>query len=147
MNVGRTVFAQLLSVVPFSHFEHLVDKYQANRWTRDFTAWSHFICMAYAQLTRREGLRDLIVCLNSQSTKPFLPRGGPHGERCAGRRLVPSHCLCALRPHVPTRAGVCMMMAGIEPLWRWTAFTGTFLTQADASFLKPCQMHLRLIGI
>lgn len=71
MNTGRTVFAQLLGVVPFSHFEHLVDKYQANRWTRDFTAWSHFICMAYAQLTRREGLRDLVACLNSQSTKLY----------------------------------------------------------------------------
>ena len=71
MNSGRTVFAQLLGVVPFSHFEHLVDKYQANRWTRDFTAWSHFICMAYAQLTRREGLRDLIACLNSQSSKLY----------------------------------------------------------------------------
>ncbi|MDZ7921792.1 IS4 family transposase [Rhodoferax sp.] len=71
MNTGRTVFAQLLGVVPFSHFEHLVDKYQSNRWTREFTAWSHFICMAYAQLTRREGLRDLIACLNSQSTKLY----------------------------------------------------------------------------
>ena len=71
MNTGRTVFAQLLGVVPFSHFEHLVDIYQANRWTRDFTAWSHFICMAYAQLTRREGLRDLIACLNSQSSKLY----------------------------------------------------------------------------
>ncbi len=71
MNTGRTVFAQLLAVVPYSHFEHLVAKYQANRWTRDFTAWSHFICMAYAQFTRRQGLRDLIVCLNSQSTKLY----------------------------------------------------------------------------
>ena len=71
MNTGRTVFAQLLGIVPFSHFEHLVDKYHANRWTRDFTAWSHFICMAYAQLTRREGLRDLIACLNSQSSKLY----------------------------------------------------------------------------
>jgi hypothetical protein len=71
MNSGRTVFAQLLGFVPFGHFEHLVDKYQANRWTRDFTAWSHFICMAYAQFTRREGLRDLIVCLNSQSAKLY----------------------------------------------------------------------------
>jgi hypothetical protein len=71
MNSGRTVFAQLLGFVPFAHFEHLIDKYQANRWTRDFTAWSHFICMAYAQLTRREGLRDLIACLNSQSTKLY----------------------------------------------------------------------------
>jgi hypothetical protein len=71
MNSGRTVFAQLLGLVPFAHFEHLVDKYQANRWTRDFTAWSHFICMAYAQFTRREGLRDLIACLNSQSSKLY----------------------------------------------------------------------------
>lgn len=71
MNTGRTVFAQLLSVVPFKHFEHLVNKYQSNRWTREFTAWSHFICMAYAQLTRREGLRDLTACLNSQSTKLY----------------------------------------------------------------------------
>ena len=71
MNSGRTVFAQLLGFVPFAHFEHLVDKYQANRWTRDFTAWSHFICMAYAQFTRREGLRDLIACLSSQSSKLY----------------------------------------------------------------------------
>ena len=71
MHTGRTVFAQLLEVVPFKHFEYLVDKHKANRWTRDFTAWSHFICMAYAQFTRREGLRDLIMCLNSQSTRLY----------------------------------------------------------------------------
>ena len=52
----------------------------------------------------------------ARSSKPFLARGGPHGERCAGCRLVPSHCLCALRPAVPTRAGVCLIMADIEPL-------------------------------
>ena len=65
MNSGRTVFAQLLGIVPFAHFEHLVDKYQSNRSTQGFTAWSHFICMSYAQFTRREGLRDLVLCLNS----------------------------------------------------------------------------------
>ena len=52
----------------------------------------------------------------ARSSKPFLARGGPRGERCAGCRLVPSHCLCALRPVVPTRAGVCLLMADIEPL-------------------------------
>ena len=65
MNSGRTVFAQLLGIVPFAHFEHLVDKYQSNRSTQGFTAWSHFICMSYAQFTRRAGLRDLVLCLNS----------------------------------------------------------------------------------
>ena len=52
----------------------------------------------------------------ARSSKPFLARGGPRGERCAGCRLIPSHCLCALRPAVPTRAGVCLIMADIEPL-------------------------------
>ena len=52
----------------------------------------------------------------ARSVKPFLARGGPKGERCSGCRLVPSHCLCALRPNVPTRAGMCLLMADIEPL-------------------------------
>jgi len=52
----------------------------------------------------------------ARSTKPFLARGGPRGERCAGCRLVPSHCLCASRPQIPVRAGVCLIMADIEPL-------------------------------
>ena len=52
----------------------------------------------------------------ARSAKPFLARGGPEGERCPGCRLVPSHCLCALRPQTPARAGVCLLMADIEPL-------------------------------
>ena len=52
----------------------------------------------------------------ARSAKPFLARGGPKGERCAGCRLVPSHCMCALRPELPTRAGMCLLMADIEPL-------------------------------
>jgi DTW domain-containing protein len=52
----------------------------------------------------------------ARSAKPFLARGGFKRERCAGCRLVPSHCLCALRPAVTTRAGVCLLMADIEPL-------------------------------
>lgn len=71
MNNGRTVFSQLLALVPYAHFEHLVDVHQANAHTREFTAWSQFICMAYAQLTRREGLRDLVACLNSQSSRLY----------------------------------------------------------------------------
>ncbi len=52
----------------------------------------------------------------ARSTKPFLARGGQHGERCAGCRLVPSHCVCGLRPRLATRAAVCLLMADIEPL-------------------------------
>jgi DTW domain-containing protein YfiP len=52
----------------------------------------------------------------ARSSKPFLARGGPRGERCAACRLVPSHCLCGVRPVVTTRAGICLIMADIEPL-------------------------------
>ena len=52
----------------------------------------------------------------ARSAKPFLARGGSRVERCPGCRVALSHCLCALRPVVPTRAGVCLLMADIEPL-------------------------------
>ena len=52
----------------------------------------------------------------ARSSKPFLARGGFKRERCAGCRLAPSHCMCALRPVVPARAGVCLLMADVEAL-------------------------------
>lgn len=52
----------------------------------------------------------------ARSSKPFLARGGSRVPRCAGCRLVSSHCLCAVRPVVPSHAGVCLIMADIEPL-------------------------------
>lgn len=52
----------------------------------------------------------------ARSTKPFLARGGSKGERCDGCRLLPSHCMCALRPVLTTHAGFCLVMADIEPL-------------------------------
>ena len=52
----------------------------------------------------------------ARSAKPFLARGGSKREHCANCRLLASHCMCALRPSVPTRSGVCLLMADIEPL-------------------------------
>jgi hypothetical protein len=52
----------------------------------------------------------------ARSSKPFLARGGSNQPRCAGCRLVLSHCLCAVRPAVPTHAGICLLMADIEAL-------------------------------
>lgn len=71
MNRGKAVFAQLLTQVPFSHFEHLVDVYQANKGIRHFPAWNQFLCLMYAQLTRRSGLRDLVACLNAQRSRLY----------------------------------------------------------------------------
>ena len=53
----------------------------------------------------------------ARSTRPLFAHDGFKSERCAECRLAPSHCMCALRPSLTTtRAGVCLLMADIEPL-------------------------------
>ncbi len=52
----------------------------------------------------------------ARAVKPFRARGGAKTVRCLGCRVIHSHCLCAIRPVVPTRAGICLLMADIEPL-------------------------------
>lgn len=52
----------------------------------------------------------------ARSSKPFLARGGFKRERCEGCRLATTHCMCDVRPTLNTRAGVCLLMADIEPL-------------------------------
>jgi len=52
----------------------------------------------------------------ARSSKPFLARGGIKGARCDGCRLVPSHCMCHLRPSLQTVSGMCLLMADIEAL-------------------------------
>ena len=54
--------------------------------------------------------------LDSDDDRPRLDRGAPRKARCDRCRLVPSHCMCALRPVVPTQAGVCLVMAAFEAL-------------------------------
>jgi len=51
----------------------------------------------------------------ARSAKPFIARGS-RSERCPDCRVTLKHCLCALRPVVPTQAGMCLVMADIEPL-------------------------------
>ena len=56
------------------------------------------------------------TCLATSPTRPHLDRGEPRKARCPRCRLIPSHCLCALQPVVPTRADFCLLMAAFEPL-------------------------------
>ncbi len=56
------------------------------------------------------------TCLAHSTALPHLDRGGGRKQRCARCRLIPSHCLCALRPVVQAHASVCLIMAEFEPL-------------------------------
>ncbi|MBW8758021.1 MAG: DTW domain-containing protein [Burkholderiales bacterium] len=56
------------------------------------------------------------TCLAEDGQRPRLDRGEPRKPRCDRCRLAPTHCACALRPRVPTHAGVCLLMAPFEAL-------------------------------
>jgi len=58
----------------------------------------------------------LRAALRADERRPRLDRGEPGKPRCDACRLAPTHCACRLRPRVPTRAGVCLLMAEFEPL-------------------------------
>ncbi len=71
MNVGRTIFAQILDFVPRHEFRRCVDKYAGNRRVRTFSCWDQFLCLLFAQLTYRESLRDIEACLRALDTKLY----------------------------------------------------------------------------
>jgi hypothetical protein len=71
MNLGRTVFSQLLDYLPTYQFQLCVDRYQGDRYVKDFSCWDQFLCLAFAQLTYRESLRDIEACLRSQRAKLY----------------------------------------------------------------------------
>jgi len=63
MNQGASVFSQILSLVDYNDFRRYVRRYDGDRSVRRLTCWEQFLAMAFAQLTRREGLRDIEVSL------------------------------------------------------------------------------------
>jgi hypothetical protein len=71
MNSGRTVFAQLMDFFPRHEFQKCVDRYHGNRRIRSFSCLDQFLCMVFAQLTYREGLRDIEACLGSFKNKLY----------------------------------------------------------------------------
>ncbi len=71
MNSGKTIFAQLLQYLPRYEFNQCVHRYHGNHKVRSFSCLDQFLCMAFAQLTYRESLRDIVTCLNSHKEKLF----------------------------------------------------------------------------
>jgi hypothetical protein len=63
MNRGQTVFAQLLQFISHNDFYRFVHRYKGDRRVRNLSCWEQFLAMAFAQLTRRESLRDIEVSL------------------------------------------------------------------------------------
>jgi len=84
MNSGKTVFAQLMSVIPEYEFDKCVSRYNGNHRVRNFTCRDHFYVMCFAQLTKRDSLRDIENCLKAVSGKLY---------HCGIRHAVPRNTL------------------------------------------------------
>jgi hypothetical protein len=71
MNIGKTLFAQLMDFLPWKTFHRIGDRYDGDRYVKSMTCADQFRVMAFAQLTYRESLRDIEVCLSAQSAKLY----------------------------------------------------------------------------
>lgn len=71
MNQGKLVFAQLMQHLPLTTFQRCVTRYQGQHKVKSFSCLDHFLCMAFAQLTFRESLRDIETCLRAQQSKLY----------------------------------------------------------------------------
>ncbi|HSY28464.1 MAG TPA: IS4 family transposase [Burkholderiaceae bacterium] len=71
MNVGKTLFAQIMEFVPWTSFARIVDRYGGNTGVRRMTCAEQFRVMAFAQLTWRESLRDIEATLGANANKLY----------------------------------------------------------------------------
>ena len=71
MYVGKLVFSQLMDYLPQQTFRRCVERYGGDRSVKSFSCQDQFRCMAFAQLTYRESLRDTVTCLNAQRAKLY----------------------------------------------------------------------------
>lgn len=63
MYAGKLVFAQVMEHLPLHTFRRIVRRYAGERKVKSFSCLDQFLCMAFAQLTYRESLRDIEACL------------------------------------------------------------------------------------
>ena len=71
MYSGKMVFAQVMEFLPMYEFQKCVNRYQGNYKAISFSCLDQFLCMAFAQLTYRESLRDIQACLRSMKSKLY----------------------------------------------------------------------------
>ena len=71
MNTGKYVFSQLVEFLPKRIFDGIAERHDSNKYVKHFTCWNQLLAMMFGQLTNRESLRDLIVAIDSHSSKCY----------------------------------------------------------------------------
>ena len=102
MNLGKTLFAQVMEFVPWKTFGRIVERHQGDAGVRTLGCADLFRVMAFAQLTWRESLRDIEACLAANQAKLFHmglkapPRSLPYWNSMpASTRWTPPPSICA----------------------------------------------------
>ena len=81
MHCGRTVFAQIMALLPIKQFHRCVERYHGDHNVKTFSCLDQFLTLAFAQLTHRENLRDIESCLRTVQSR--LSIGGPRSIQFA----------------------------------------------------------------
>jgi len=71
MHADQLVFSQVIDHLPMHTFRRCVARYDGNRYKKTFSCLDQYLCMAFAQLTYRESLRDIEACLRAQKDKRY----------------------------------------------------------------------------
>ena len=71
MDAGKMVFAQLIEHLPMYRFRRCVERYRGHYKVQSFSCLDQYLCMAFAQLSYRESLRDIEACLRAQGSKLY----------------------------------------------------------------------------
>ena len=71
MYAGKLVFSQVMDHLPWHTFQRCVRRYDGNHKVQSFNCSDQYRCMAFAQLTYRESLRDIETCLRAQASKLY----------------------------------------------------------------------------
>src|SRR6266481_3082903 len=71
MNTGPTVFSQLMELLPLPEFRRCVERYSGEYKVQSFSCLDQFLCLAFAQLTYRQSLRDIEACLRAHQSKLY----------------------------------------------------------------------------
>lgn len=118
---GKFVFSQIVSSISKYEFNQSVTKYNGNYRTKDFKCWQQFLCMFFGQLTYREGLRDIVNCLQAHQNKVYH----------LGIKHVVAHTT--------------LSRANENRDWRiWSDFAHSLIKTARALYLKESNFTLEL---
>jgi hypothetical protein len=71
MNQGKYVFSQIVTFLPARIIDRCVSSFQGDKWVKHFTCWNQLMCMMFGQLSNRDSLRDLLVCLKANKSKHY----------------------------------------------------------------------------